>query len=76
MGARELRRDRQQKVVRVRDRLRLKNAVDGPDELDQVGDPLVALFRRELSIDLSPLELIEDGVLRLLFAVEEEYVFP
>src|SRR6185369_3437240 len=63
-------------VAGVGVRLRLQDPVDRADERDQVVDRSVAFARRQLRVLAVPLELVEDGVLRLLAPVEQEHVLP
>ena len=61
-------------VGRIRPGLHLQQAVDAADEFDQLADRRIARGRRERRVLAHPLELVEDGVLRLLLPVEQEHV--
>ena len=61
-------------ILRVVGRLHLQNAIYRNDELNEIVDRLIALFRGYLSIASDPLELVQNGVLGFLFPVVEKYV--
>ncbi len=63
-----------QKVIHVGGRLHLQNAVHRGDQLDQVGDGLLALRFGEPGVLALPLQLVEDRVLGFLLPVEQEHV--
>ena len=54
--------------------LRLQDAVHRGDQVDELVDRPFACLRRDLGVDAHPFELVEDGVLALLFPVVEEHV--
>src|SRR5436190_1457344 len=61
-------------IARVRDRLRLQNAVDRGNQLDELIDRLVAFGARHTGVVTHPFDLVDDRVLALLLPMVEEDV--